>query len=207
MISKNLLLGLLIAVCQLATAQSTTQTAAPRDLDLSMVTETDVEIVDVSNLAVPGKTYVAATIMNASIQKLCSVIMNYPEYPLFMPNTERTTVVSTSADTTLVEMLLSLPLGKTKKYRLKMTPTVAPQSCQLAWKLVPMEGLQQSETITDTSGYWLLTPDPKDASKTLVKYFVFADPGPIPFGLGWIVDMMTRISLTRTLEALRERVR
>ena len=211
MISKKLFLMLLFIASQLAmvaTAQTaqTTEAKAPKDLDLSMVTETDVEIVDVSNLAVPGKTYVAATIMNASIQRLCSVIMNYPDYPLFMPNTERTTVLSTSDDATLVEMLLRLPLGKTKRYRLKMTPTVAPQSCQVAWKLVPTEGLQQSETITDTSGYWLFTPDPKDASKTLVKYFVFADPGPIPFGLGWIVDMMTRISLPRTLEALRERV-
>jgi hypothetical protein len=34
---------------------------------------------------------------------------------------------------------------------------------------------------------------------------VYADPGPVPFGFGWIVDMMSKRSLPRTLEALRAR--
>ena len=182
------------------------QTTVPQDLDLSTVTETHVEVIDVSNLAVPGNTYVAATLMNGSVQKLCSAIMNYSEYPQFMPNTDKTTIVSMAEDATVIEMTLGLPLGKHKKYRLKMMPAVTPEYCQLSWKLVPWEGLQASETIVDTAGYWQLTPYPKDKSKTLVKYYVFADPGPIPYGLGWIVDVMTRISLPRTLEALRERV-
>lgn len=193
---------LFCALCRTTHAQS----IAPQDLDLSTATEAHVEVIDVSNLAVPGNTYVAATLMNGSVQKLCAVIMNYSEYPQFMPNTDKTTIVSTAEGATVIEMTLGLPLGKVKKYRLKMTPTVTPEYCQLSWKLVPWEGLQTTETIVDTAGYWQLTPYPKDKSKTLVKYYVFADPGPIPYGLGWIVDIMTRISLPRTLEALRERV-
>jgi hypothetical protein len=193
---------LLFAVCHLTHAQST----VPQDLDLSTATETHVDVIDVSNLAVPGKTYVAATLMKGSVQKLCSVIMNYSEYPQFMPNTEKTTIVSKEDDATVIEMTLGLPLGKIKKYRLQMASAITPEYCQLSWKLVPWEGLQASETIADTSGYWQLTPYPKDKNKTLVKYYVFADPGPVPYGLGWIVDVITRISLPRTLEALRERV-
>lgn len=194
--------ALLVTFSRLACAQTT----VPQDLDLSTATETHVDVIDVSNLAVPGNTYVAATLMSGSVQKLCSTIMNYSEYPQFMPNTDKTTIVSTAEGATVIEMTLGLPLGKIKKYRLKMMPAVTPEYCQLSWKLVPWEGLQASETIVDTAGYWQLTPYPKDKSKTLVKYYVFADPGPIPYGLGWIVDVMTRISLPRTLEALRERV-
>ena len=193
---------LFCANCGTSCAQST----VPQDLDLSTATEAHVEVIDVSNLAVPGNTYVAATLMSGSVQKLCSTIMNYSEYPQFMPNTDKTTIVSTADGATVIEMTLGLPLGKIKKYRLKMMPAVTTEYCQLSWKQVPWEGLQASETIVDTAGYWQLTPYPKDKSKTLVKYYVFADPGPIPYGLGWIVDVMTRISLPRTLEALRERV-
>jgi len=189
------------AVFELASAQST----LPQELDLSMATESHIEVLDVSNLAVPGKTYVAATVMQASVKKLCSVIMSYAEYPQFMPNTDKTTIVSSTPDSTLIEMTLGLPLGKIKKYRLKMVSVVTPDACQVAWKQVPWEGVEESETIADTSGYWQLSPYPKDRGKTLVKYYVFADPGPIPYGLGWIVDIVTRISLPRTLEAVRER--
>lgn len=202
MIRKNIFAALFITTCRLATAK----TPVTQDIDLAVVSEKQVEIVDISNADLPGKTFIAATVMNGSVQKICSVIMNYQEYPQFMPNTEKTNVVSISDDATLIELTLGLPLGKTKKYRLKMTSAISPESCQLAWKLVPWEGLQVSETITDTTGYWQLTPYTKDKSKTLVKYYVFADPGPIPYGLGWIVEVLSKFSLPRTLDALRERV-
>lgn len=191
---------LFASVCQLATAQTTDL------IDYSAVSDTHVAVADVSNPTVPGKTFIAATVISEPVGKLCSVLMDYPAYPQFMPNTEKTSVVATGDESTVIEMILKLPLGKTKKYRLKMVPAMTPESCHLSWKLVPWEGLQQSETITDTSGYWQLTSDPNDGNKTLVKYFVFADPGPIPFGLGWIVELLAKISLPRTLEALRERV-
>jgi hypothetical protein len=202
LLTTLLLTTLLLTICELATAQ----TVMPQDLDMSAVSETHVAIADLSDPAMAGKTFVAATIMNAPLQKLCSVIMDYPEYPQFMPNTERTRVVFSSDDYTLIEMTLGLPLGKTKKYRLKMESAITRQFCQLSWKLVPWGGLEPSETIADTSGYWRLTPYPENKNKTLVKYYVYADPGPVPYGLGWVVDALSKISLPRTLEALRERV-
>ena len=197
---KKIFIALLTGFCRLASAQTTDL------IDYSKVSETQVSVADVSNPTAPGKTFIAATVISEPVGKLCSAIMDYSAYPQFMPNTEKTSIVATGDESTVIEMTLKLPLGKTKKYRLKMDSAITPESCRLSWKLVPWGALQQSETITDTSGYWQLTSDPNDTGKTLVKYFVFADPGPIPFGLGWIVDLMTKISLPRTLEALRERV-
>jgi hypothetical protein len=177
---------------------------AAQSIDAKTLSEQQVTIVDTSKPAAPGKTFLAATVMNAPLQQLCAIIQDYPQYPHFMPNTADTRVVPGSADITFIDLTLSLPLGKTKKYRLQMEPKVSEQSCRLAWKLVP-SGLRIEETIADTVGYWQLTPHPTDSHKTVVEYQVYADPGPVPFGFGWIVDMMSKRSLPRTLEALRER--
>lgn len=200
MFTQVLCAASLALLCCLTQAQA--QQVMP---DLSAVSDTHVDVTDISAPGVPGKTFIAQTLIHDRVQKLCAVIMDYTRYPQFMPNTEKTRIVSASDEATVIEMTLKLPLGKIKKYRLNMTSAVTPESCRLTWKLVPWEQLEVSETITDTSGYWLLTPDGSDGSKTLVRYNIYADPGPIPFGLGWIVDVMTRISLPRTLDALRER--
>lgn len=147
----------------------------------------------------------AATIINAPVPKLCSIILNFSDYPSFMPNTDKTVVVRSANDISLVDMTLKLPLGKIKKYRLQMEAKPNSLSCQLAWKLIPREDLKPEETIADTSGYWKLVPSSSDAGKTLVKYFVYSDPGPVPYGLGWIVDSLGKDSLPKTLEALRIR--
>jgi hypothetical protein len=192
-------LFLLLALISGAFAQS---------VDSRTLSDQRVTVLDMSRPPEPvktsGKTFFAATIMNAPMQRLCAIIQDYPQYPQFMPNTAETRVLQPNADRPQIDLTLSLPLGKTKKYRLEMEPKVSEQSCRLGWKLVP-SGLRSDETIADTVGYWQLTPLPSDRSRTVVEYQVYADPGPVPFGLGWIVDFMSRQSLPRTLEALRER--
>ena len=195
-----------ILVTVSVTCGATAQTANPNDLDLDKVSESEISIADISNPVSAGKTFAAATIMDSSVQKICAVIMDYAQYPQFMPNTDGTRIVSSSENGAVIEMTLGLPLGKIKKYRLNMETEVKPQSCLVAWRQIPWPELKPSETIADTTGYWMLTPYSRDRSKTLVTYHVFADPGPVPFGLGWIVHAMSKISLPRTLEALRERV-
>jgi hypothetical protein len=73
--------------------------------------------------------------------------------------------------------------------------------------MVPRPELTQEETIADTSGYWDLAPLASNKNKTVVKYFVYSDPGPVPMGLGWIVDSLGKDSLPKTLEALRNKAR
>ena len=181
--------------------------AAPQGLDMNKVSETHIEMADVSRAGVAGKSFAAATIIDAPLPKICAVIQDFAAYPRFMPNTESARVAQTAATYSLVDMTLKLPMGKIKKYRLKMIPASTPKSCQLSWKLVPWDGLKPEETIVDTSGAWTLLPAPSQPDKTLVQYAVYTDPGAIPLGLGWIVDSLSKDSIPKMLEALRGQVK
>jgi ribosome-associated toxin RatA of RatAB toxin-antitoxin module len=198
-------LGLVAGSVMAATCHAGSHTVSVSQLDAGQLSESQVAITDLSAPSVPGKSFAAATLMNAPVQKLCSLITDYTAYPSFMPNTDKTRVSYAGEDYAVIDMTLKLPLGKIKKYRLRMELQSTPQACHLAWKMIPWEELKPDETIGDTSGYWHLTPHPSNRSKTVVEYFVYADPGPVPFGLGWIVDMMSKESLPRTLEAVREK--
>lgn len=173
-------------------------------LDMRQLSETKVALADVSKPGSAGKSFVAATIINAPLADLCALVQNYAAYPGFMPNTQSTRVSQTGPSFSVIDVTLKLPMGKIKKYRLRMEPKSSPDACMVAWKLVPWPGLKQEETITDTVGAWQFLPGPA-AGKTIVKYTVFTDPGPIPFGAGWIVDSLSKDSIPRTLEALREK--
>lgn len=178
--------------------------AAADAIDSAKLSDSSVTLVDQSKPGSPGKTFVAGTIINAPMQEVCTLLQNYSAYPGFMPNTA-SAKVSAAAGHALVDITLKLPMGKIKKYRLRMEPKVSAQSCVLAWKLVPWPGLKPEETIVDTTGQWQLTPG-SSAGKTVVRYAVYTDPGPIPFGLGWIVDSLSKDSIPQTLDAVRQRV-
>jgi ribosome-associated toxin RatA of RatAB toxin-antitoxin module len=173
-------------------------------IDPGKLSETAVTLVDVSKPGSPGKSFVAGTIIDAPVEKLCALIQNYEDYPSFMPNTESTKLAMATATQSVIDVTLKLPMGKIKKYRLRMDPKVTPLSCTVAWKQLPWKGLKAEETIADTHGYWQFTPAPA-AGKSVVKYVVYTDPGPIPFGLGWIVDSLSKDSIPQTLDGLRKR--
>lgn len=182
------------------------QAMAESTIDLNAVSETRVDMVDISKPNRPGKSFQAATLINAPIQKLCSTIQDYPDYPSFMPNVGNANVIQTTPEFTLVNMTIKLPLGKIKKYRLKMEPKASPDRCQLSWKLVPWPELKTEETIVDTNGTWLFTPSPSHPNKTIVQWVGYTDPGAIPLGFGWIVDSLSKDSIPKTLEALRAKM-
>lgn len=177
------------------------------EIDASKLKETEVQLLDQSKPGSTGKTFAAGTILNAPLSKVCATIQAYEDYPGFMPNTAGVKVVRQPDDTALVDFTLNLPLGKIKKYRLKMSPRLNPATCYLSWKMQPWEGLKQEETIADTSGHWELSSLTGNPGKTVVKYQVFTDPGPVPLGLGWIVDSMSKDSIPKMMEALRNKLR
>lgn len=190
-----------VIFCTLSSSAGAEQETRPKDWSEDKVTVTDL-----SETGRAGKSFMATTRIDAPLQRICAVIQDYPAYPQFMPHTDATKVVQQARDFSLIDMTLKLPMGKFKRYRLKMQSQSNPQSCHVAWMLIPREDLQIDETITDTTGYWQLTPDLANGHKTLVSYFVYSDPGPVPFGLGWIVAMLGKHSLPGTLEAVRNRV-
>ncbi|RSZ58495.1 hypothetical protein HF313_06950 [Massilia atriviolacea] len=177
---------------------------ADTGIDSARLSDTSVDLADVGKAGQPGKAFMAATIINAPLPKLCAMIQDYPSYPAFMPNVDKVAVVRRD-DATQVDMTLKLPLGKVKKYRLRMEPKLSAAQCQLSWKMLPWPGVAAEQAIADTTGYWLLVPHTGDKNRTVVKYMVYTDPGPVPMGLGWIVDSMSRGSMPKTLEALRQR--
>lgn len=153
----------------------------------------------------PGRTFVASTVIGAAPEKLCRIVQDYAGYAAFMPNVRSAIPVGAGPGYVLVDMTLDLPLGQVKQYRLRLEPTALTDGCRLTWRLIPRPDLRPEQTIADTSGYWEFTTIPSDGPAALARYRVHADPGPVPFGFGWIVEMMSRRSLPRTLEALRER--
>ena len=173
-------------------------------IDARKLSETTVTLVETTKPGSAAKSFVAGTIINAPFDKLCALVQDYPDYPSFMPNTESTKVAMSKPGNTIIDVTLTLPMGKIKKYRLRMTPVVTADSCTVTWNQLPWKGLKPEETIADTFGYWEFTPAPA-AGKSIVKYVVSTDPGPVPFGLGWIVDSLSKDSIPATLEGLRKK--
>lgn len=197
--------GKLMMVFFLLPALASAHTVSPDTIDAGKLSDSSVTMLDVSQPNAPGKSFIAGTVIDAPMTTLCTTLRDFPAYPSFMPNMAQTRVVRTDGKSSVVDMTLKLPLGKIKKYRLQMEPSTSDQLCRLSWKLVPWEGLKPEETIVDTTGYWHLAPLASDKNKTVVKYFVYTDPGAIPTGLGWIVDAMSKDSIPKTLEALRKK--
>jgi hypothetical protein len=152
----------------------------------------------------PGRTYEAIGFINASKKTIVQVLTAYEQYPECMPNVSRIDVVEQCSDGVVLNYTLSLPLGKIKKYRLKLsTANKDEKTSRLEWQLQEWPGLDSSETIEDTTGYWLVEEQTPRRSRVL--YHVYTDPGPIPFGLGWIVDELSKNSVPEAL--LRTRAR
>lgn len=177
---------------------------AASDTGPAALSESKVLLAETTKPGSPGKSFTAGTLIAAPVSQLCALLQDYEAYPAFMPNTTSTKVSQKGAGFSVIDVTLGLPMGKVKKYRLRMEPKVAADACRIAWKLVPWPGLKQEETIVDTTGYWDLVPA-ASAGKTAVKYQVYTDAGPIPFGLGWVVDSLSKDSIPQTLEALRKR--
>jgi len=151
-------------------AHAHTHTVPPESIDAARLSDTSVTVLDVTQANGVGKSFIAGTVIDAPMKKLCSIIQDFPGYPDFMPNMSQTRVVRTEGTASVVDMTLKLPLGKIKKYRLRMEPAVGEQTCRRSWRLVPWEGLKPEETIVDTTGYWHLAPSASDRNKTVVKY-------------------------------------
>ncbi len=178
--------------------------AAPLAPDVSALASGTIQVAEAPSAGLPGKAFTAWTLVQASVPRLCALVQDYASYSSYMPNTKSAQPVGEGDGYVLVDMTLDLPLGQQKKYRLRLEQQQQPDTtqCKLAWRLVPT-GLAPADTIADTTGYWLFTPIQGEGGKTLIEYHVYADPGPVPYGFGWIVEMMSKRSLPRTLEAVR----
>lgn len=63
----------------------------------------------------------------------------------------------------------------------------------IQWELLDWPELEEDETIRGIAGFWRV--EKKAQNMSLVQYPVYTDPGPIPFDLWWIVDIMSKNSV------------
>ena len=92
---------------------------------------------------------------------------------------------------------ITLPMNIKYRYKIKINKS---SPIWLAWETVPWKG----NSINETWGQWYLKPYGKSNEQTLVQYQVYTDPGYIPFGFEWIIDIMTRSSLPETVKNLKK---
>ncbi len=139
--------------------------------------------------------------INAPAAKVFAVITDFPHLPEFMPNLAKVEVLAAQPSGALVNYYLDLPFGVHKRYRLKLDYDTEP--LRMRWQKVAWEGLKPEETIVDTQGFWLL--ESVDEANTQLHYYTYTDPGHVPFGLGWIVDYLTKEAIVELLENTKKR--
>ncbi len=160
---------------------------------------------------VPGtgkntEEYEAMGFIEGTPEEVSSILADFEKYPEFIPNVKDTTVKNTTGDEVVVDWQLKLPMGFVKKYRLKNWTKREPNKIQRFWKKMPWPELETKETIVDTYGQWILETVPDRDDQVLAYYRVYTDPGPIPWGAGWIVEALTKSSVPDIIRTTRKRV-
>lgn len=153
-----------------------------------------------------GKTYDALGLIRGTVDQAFGVLADFENYPQFMPNVAAVQVKSTEGNTSVVEYKLTLPMGQVKRYRLSLTAAREEAEVYINWHKVPWPELKDSETIVDTTGFWLLRSFPERPGYLLALYQVYTDPGRIPTGFGWIVNIMTKSSMPDVVKKTNKRV-
>jgi hypothetical protein len=151
-----------------------------------------------------GRTFEAIGLVRASRGIVAQVVTDYRKYPEFMPHVSSLEIVDQRGPEAVLDYTLTLPLGKIKKYRLRISARApADKLTVLQWQMENRPGLKPAETIADTTGYWRI--EDAGEGRSLVLYHVYTDPGPVPFGLGWIVDVLSKKSVPEVLLQTRRR--
>jgi hypothetical protein len=167
----------------------------------------DVVLREIGNPGKAGKTFEAIALVHGKVDEIYTVLQDRGRYSEFVPHVAKVEVTETNEKFGRANFTLKLPMGKMKRYRVEYWSERNAAKLRMFWKLIPWEGpaIPESETIVDTTGYWTIQPSDKDGY-LLVLYHVYTDPGKIPTGLGWIVDILTKDSLPDLLKATRKRI-
>lgn len=151
--------------------------------------------------------YEAIGFIEGTLQEVSGVLTDYKSYPEFMPNVKEISIRSSTDEGRVVDYKLELPMGVVKKYRLRFWAKSEANTVQLFWKKMPWPELKPKETVIDTYGQWILEGFPGTDNRILAYYRVYTDPGKIPFGTGWIVDILTKESIPNIIKGTRRRVK
>ena len=146
----------------------------------------------------------AFLLIQAPAEKVFALITDYAHLPSFMPNLARTEVLHQGEAGAVVNYYLDLPLGVRKQYRLQLDYDKQPNSWRMTWHQLDWQGLDPEHSITNTAGYWHLQAVDKQTTK--LHYYTKTDPGHVPFGLGWLVDYLTKETVVELLKNTKAKV-
>jgi hypothetical protein len=152
-----------------------------------------------------GRTYEALGLVQGSLDEAASVLTDFEHYPEFMPNVSAVTLCERAEPCSVVETTLRLPLGIKKRYRLRYTAARVAAGFELLWEKLDWPELKPSQTIVDTSGYWLVRSF--EEGGVIVVYHVYTDPGHVPLGMSGLARGLAKAKIPDGIISLRERVR
>ena len=148
----------------------------------------------------PGEHYHGYILIEESMENVFQAISQLEDYPQFMPHVAKVESLNKKQPTHF-RYFIELPMGITYQYQISTVIYESSKSSWLTWKLEDWE----ENDIKDTWGQWVLSSYPK-TNFILVQYQVYTDVGNIPFGLGWVVDLLTEYSLPDILISTKEYV-
>jgi hypothetical protein len=160
---------------------------------------------DIPNPGRPGKTFEALGVLPSGLDEAFAVITNYRCYPEFMPQVKQAVVREERENLCVVEILLGLPLGYSKQYRLRYRASRSGESFEVSWEKVPWPELAPGDTVKDTSGRWLVRKF--ESGGNLAAYRVYTDPGPVPLGLTDLAQALGKKGMAAVIEKTRRRIR
>lgn len=143
-------------------------------------------------------------LVECSGETLFHLLTDYEAYPEYMSALDTVDIISQDSAVTTLNYILKPMLGVVKRYRLDHTAVqLDPLTWKVAWEMVPWPGLEPMQTLADTKGHWLILH--QSEQRTLVEYYVYSDPGSIPFGLGGIVDALGKNSMKNAFMETRQK--
>lgn len=173
-------------------------------LEQAEVLKGKIVLKDVANPGLRGRSFEAIGTLPGTLEQVLAVILDYRHYAEFMPRVERIAVTDEGPLVALVEQHLKLPLGITRRYRLRYTARPGLNGFRVDWVKVPWPEVPLSHSVADTSGHWQVGESP--AGGLLAVYHVYTDPGRVPLGMKGLALSLSKKDLPKVIEAVRGRL-
>lgn len=174
-------------------------------LDREEILKGRVVLKELPNPGKKGKTFEAVGVLPGGFDDAFAVITDYGRYPQFMPQIEHTAVRPEGAGISIVEITLGLPLGMTKRYRLRYRCARSADGFDVTWEMIPWPEVPPGEQIGDTSGGWRVRKF--EGGGLLATYTFYTDPGHVPLGLTSLAMSLAKRSIPGVIEKTRQRIR
>lgn len=198
------LLGLTLTMLCSSMAQTSNYYPMLTIPEQKMIADGEVVLRELDSVLPGGQLIETVGVIRSTEKVLIDLLTDYSSYPEFMTAVAAVEVVESIGDSSILNYHLQPILGYTKQYRLSIAPSrLGEKVWKLEWFLVSWPGLSASQTIQDTRGYWLIIAEAPQ--QMLVQYSVDSDPGPIPFGLGGLVEIVAKRKVKKVFEETRQR--